>query len=123
MRETKIDTSSIKGDIADFNDFRKANFGKLRLTNSVIAIDSFYQELSNTYPEYFDSNITNPSDQLQAIAEWRNETVKDLLKPTTYTLTNEDLSDIAHYIVDGMQTLNDTIKILNESSQESSFSL
>lgn len=61
-----------------FNDFRKKNMGRLKFTNDGMSIDSFYQELSSLYPEYFDSEEqTNTADQLERIVD-----VLDEIQPT-----------------------------------------
>lgn len=45
---------SVKADMADYNDFRKRNFGRMRLSNdSGVALDTLYSELSAEYPEFF----------------------------------------------------------------------
>lgn len=62
----------------NFNDFRKKNMGRLKFTNDGMSIDSFYQELSSLYPEYFDSEEqTNTADQLERIVD-----VLDEIQPT-----------------------------------------
>lgn len=64
-------TDSIKDSIPDFNDWRKANFGSLRIANgNSTNIDQVYQELSYQWPEFFNEEQTNnPADQLQQIAD------------------------------------------------------
>lgn len=58
-------------DIADFNDFRKSNFGRLNIsTQGGTNIDRVYQELESMWPEFFSEERENhPSDQLQHIAD------------------------------------------------------
>lgn len=64
-------TDAIKDSIPDFNDWRKANFGTLRIANGASTnIDQVYQELSYQWPEFFNEEQTgNPADQLQQIAD------------------------------------------------------
>lgn len=64
-------TDAIKDSIPDFNDWRKANFGSLRIANgNSTNIDQVYQELSYQWPEFFNEEQTgNPADQLQQIAD------------------------------------------------------
>ncbi len=69
LRTTKLDTSSVKTDIADYNDWRKSHMGSLKLGNDGMQIDTAYQELSGMYPEFFPANIENPADQLIHIGE------------------------------------------------------
>lgn len=69
LRTTKLDTSSVKADIADYNDWRKSHMGSMKLGNDGMQIDTAYQELSGMYPEFFPTNIENPADQLIRIGE------------------------------------------------------
>lgn len=69
LRTTKLDTSSVKADIADYNDWRKSHMGSLKLGNDGMQIDTVYQELSGMYPEFFPAKIENPADQLIHIGE------------------------------------------------------
>ena len=82
LRKTKIFVpENVANDITDFGEFRKINRGNLVLTNdnSNVNIDTKYNELSETYPELFPTNITNQSDQLQKISE----VVRDIKKTET----------------------------------------
>lgn len=72
LRTTKIIYGKeYHGDIADYGDFRKRQFGRLNLggeghTN----IDQVYQELSSRWPEFFsEQEQTHPTDQLLHIVE------------------------------------------------------
>lgn len=58
-------------DIADFNDFRKRNFGRLNIrAKGGTNIDQIYAELSAQWPEFFDqSRESHPADQLLRMAE------------------------------------------------------
>ena len=49
--------------------FRKKYFGRLRLGNEGIDVDTAYEELSNLYPHLFPSDIINPADQILKIAQ------------------------------------------------------
>ena len=72
LRDTKIVYGSeYKGDIPDFNDFRKRNFGRMRLgTEGKTNIDQVYQEMSSLWPEFFDEEAqAHPTDQLLRIDE------------------------------------------------------
>ena len=69
LRTTKLDTSSVKAVIADYNDWRKSHMGSLKLGNDGMQIDTVYQELSGMYPEFFPANIENLADQLIHIGE------------------------------------------------------
>ncbi|MEE0944892.1 MAG: hypothetical protein UIM24_05520 [Clostridia bacterium] len=64
-------------DIPDFNDFRKRNMGRVKITSKGISVDSYYEELIALYPEFFASEeISAPSDRLLRIVE-----VRDMLDP------------------------------------------
>ena len=57
--------------------FRRANFGRIKITNDGTPVDIVYSELANTYPEFFDeSEYTTQADQLTHIAD-----VLDSLQP------------------------------------------
>lgn len=49
--------------------FRKKYFGRLRLGNEGIDVDTAYEELSNLSPHLFPSDIINPADQILKIAQ------------------------------------------------------
>lgn len=79
IRTTSISISEQdKGDFgsrADWNAFRKANFGRIRISNKGISVDSFYQELASLYPQYFNADkYTHPADQLRHIASVLDDT-------------------------------------------------
>lgn len=72
LRTVKLTISpEDSADIADFNDFRKSNFGRLNIsTQGGTNIDRVYQELESMWPEFFsEARESNPSDQLQHIAD------------------------------------------------------
>lgn len=71
IRETKLKVSdAIRGDIADYNGWRKKLVGTLRLSGAEgLPVDTYYQELSDRYPDLFPPDIENPTDELLKIAE------------------------------------------------------
>ena len=71
IRETKLKVSdTIRGDIADYAGWRKKLFGTLRLSGAEgLPVDTYYQDLSDRYPDLFPSDIENPTDELLKIAE------------------------------------------------------
>lgn len=95
IRHTKIDMSNLKNEITDYNDFRKSNFGKLRLGNDGQALDVLYQELSEQYPAEFPSEITNPADQLEHLVDFMN---KDTSSHWTFSFTDSDLYGLAEQL-------------------------
>ena len=72
LRTTKIVYGKeYHGDIADYGDFRKRQFGRLNLgSEGHTNIDQVYQELSSRWPEFFsEQEQTRPTDQLLHIVE------------------------------------------------------
>lgn len=85
IKDTKITLS--EQDKADmeasggYNEFRKRNFGRMKLGNDGISVDTLYQELSGQYPELFPADITRPADQLVAIADALDQTNAQVRNP------------------------------------------
>ena len=72
LRTTKIIYGKeYHGDIPDYGDFRKRQFGRLNLgSEGHTNIDQAYQELSSRWPEFFsEQEQTHPTDQLLHIVE------------------------------------------------------
>ena len=72
LRTTKIIYGKeYHGDIADYGDFRKQQFGRLNLgSEGHTNIDQVYHELSSRWPEFFsEQEQTHPTDQLLHIVE------------------------------------------------------
>lgn len=71
LREHTLRISEeLKGDIPDFNRWRKQHMGTLRLGNEGMDIDQAYQDLRASYGEgYFPADVTAHSDQLQQILD------------------------------------------------------
>jgi hypothetical protein len=106
VRNTRLQISDEVRQIPDWNDFRKANFATLKLSNDGVAVDIFYQELANMYPEQFDSSITNQADQVLALSDFMRSNTNTILNaPEIYNLTDSDLSEVANYIYDGLQSV------------------
>ena len=104
LRTTSIsisdeDKSDINGS-GGFNEFRKKYFGKLRISNNGVPVDTYYSELSASYPELFPSDITHPGDRLQRIAEVQgmlySEPKRREMSSEEY---NESVLDIAATII------------------------
>lgn len=85
IRNTKINiTDQDKADLASaggYNEFRRRNFGRMKLGNDGISIDSFYQELSAQHPELFSEDVTHPADQLMAVADVLDQTDAQVSNP------------------------------------------
>lgn len=58
-----------QADIPDFNEFRKAAFGTLRISNDGTPVDIVYEEMREKAPELFPAGITNPAEQMQRMYE------------------------------------------------------
>lgn len=72
LRTTKIIYGKeYHGDIADYGDFHKRQFGRLNLgSEGHTNIDQVYQELSSRWPEFFsEQEQAHPTDQLLHIVE------------------------------------------------------
>ena len=90
MRTTKISISEEDtANIPDFKDWKKSQFGRLRIAKDGMAVDTFYQVLTEKYPELFDHSISHPADQLQAVAD-----VRESMEPFDILLDSEERSDL-----------------------------
>ena len=68
IRTTPISVSeSGMQDIADFQDFRRAAFGTMRISADGTPVDIVYEELRTMAPELFPAGIVAESDQVQRI--------------------------------------------------------
>lgn len=68
IRDQKISISETdRKDIADYNLFRKAAMGTLKISKDGLPVDVAYQQLQEMAPELFPAGITAPSDQLMQI--------------------------------------------------------
>lgn len=101
MRTTKISISEEDAaNIPDFKDWKKSQFGRLRIGSDGMGVDTFYQVLTEKYPELFDHSISHPADQLQAMAD-----VRESMEPFDILLDSEERSDLVK------QTAQDMIDI------------
>lgn len=71
LRDLKVTLSEAdRADIADFNDFRRAAFGRLRIADEGgLPVDVAYKEMQQMTPELFQAGITHPADQLMQMFE------------------------------------------------------
>ena len=85
LRETKIELSEADKEdlkaVGGYNAFRKKYFGKIKLGQGGISVDSLYQELNGQHPELFPSDYTHPADQLMAIANAIDQTGEQVENP------------------------------------------
>ena len=99
LRNQKIAFSD-KGDIADFEDFRKRNFGRFTISNSGLPVDVLYEELRGRYGEsYFPSDIINPADQLMHIVDLLDNMQEIFGNPFSYDMADAT-ERIANDIID-----------------------
>ena len=76
LRQTPIKVGKERGDIADYGDFVRRNFGKIRFSNTGLEVDVAYISLNEAYPDLFPESISNPSDQLLRMEEVANMATK-----------------------------------------------
>ena len=71
LRDLKVTLSETdRADIADFDDFRRAAFGRLRIANEGgLPVDVAYSQMRELAPELFPAGITHPADQLMKMFE------------------------------------------------------
>lgn len=91
-----------KGDIADWADFRKRNFGRFTISKNGLPVDVAYQELTGMFGEsYFPSEITHPTDQLLHIADLFDSMRPIYENPHSYYMA-EAIEYCANEIIDGL---------------------
>lgn len=71
LRDLKVTLSEAdRADIADFDDFRRAASGRLRIANEGgLPVDVAYKEMQQMAPELFPESITHPADKLMRMFE------------------------------------------------------
>ena len=116
IRNQNIKVSDyLKNQITDYSDFKKSNFGKLKLTKTGIPIDTFYAELVDAYPGYFDADIISDADILETLADFMN---KDTAIEETIKLPKDEINEIAdkvyNKILDNSLTLDEIDNIDKE---------
>lgn len=85
IRNTAIRVpQTVQDNFADYNAFRRENFGRLRLSKEGIELDAFYNELSAQYPEFFDVDVSE-EQQLEALANFFEVTA-----PVYYSVSKQN---------------------------------
>ena len=80
--------------------FRKAHFGTIRLGKDGIDIDSYYQSLTERYPELFrPEDAANPADQLIKIADTLEMLRPSVINPYGMNM-DQAAADLAYEIYD-----------------------
>lgn len=110
LRETELVLGAeYHADINDFNNFRKRNFGRMRLkTRGETNVDRVYGELAEMWPGFFGSEaIQNPADQLMRIAD-----VLDALQPVYENPYSADMAEATEYAANDIidEILSDTVR-------------
>lgn len=106
LRKYRIKVSdSIKSDISDYTKFSRSLFGKIRIANDGIAVDTAYQELAELYPSFFPDDIINPTDQFLRIAEVAN---MDKTETMSYELDDETIQEAVDIITDEVSAYKET---------------
>lgn len=98
IRRSKIKvTDNLKKQITDYSNFRKKNFGKLRLSNDGVSIENLYERLNSEYPYIFTEDIINPIDQLNKIADFMNEshTIEE-----KYYIDDSAIKKVTDYLIE-----------------------
>lgn len=87
IKEAGIDIDLAKRALGKsaYNDYRYEAKKLVGMQKGGRSIDSYYNELSNTYPELFDESVNNEADQLYAILDVANE-----LQPRNKALNDTD---------------------------------
>lgn len=101
LKNTPIRVSdTIKSDIADYSAWRKSKNGKIRISDVGIPVDDVYTELCEKFPEMFDRELSNPTDQLLRMGEAIEE-----IQPYVVYLSSEEYDNLIR------QTAGDLIDI------------
>ncbi len=69
-------SEDIKAEIPDYNEWRKAQMGKLKISKDASPVDVMYQTLSEIAPEQFPPDVNAPTDQLMLMSEMADKLVK-----------------------------------------------
>ena len=107
IRNAKIKiTDNLKSQITDYNDFRKSNFGKLKLAKEGTNIDVLWKELNDMYPYYFSEDIETETDMLYALSDFMSE---DFSVTQRFTLDENEITEITNDVYETIldNTLNE----------------
>ena len=106
LRTTKINIGAIKGTVAkDLGRGLRWSYDK-----GALGSDSFYQELSEQYPELFPENIINPEDQLEKMRD-----VAESIKPTEERLRDLGINYGSSVEERAREAFNTAVEDMNES--------
>ena len=98
MRNTSFRLGEEYWSDVNFREFRKRNFGRIKLVKGETNIDEIYQELQERWPEWFDEDeqMTAP-DQLLHLEE-----VLDAIKPYRIAYSSEEAEALAGDVADAL---------------------
>ena len=110
LRETALTISEEESrDIPDFSDFRRRNFGRLKLSKGSTNVDQVYQELSALWPEFFDeTREITPADQLEHIAQVMDQVYAVTEANPFQGYTRQAIAGAANEIMEGFFDLPQT---------------
>ena len=94
IRSIKKDVNSFKHNVTDYKDFYRKNGRKLNIGNDGMSFDTFYQELSSQFPEYFDSDVLTLEDQLEIVTDFMNNN-QEKYSQTIYEFNDAELNSLA----------------------------
>lgn len=85
------------GDLVGYeglNDFRKRNFGRIKIVNNGLDVNTAYNELAGMYPALFnDDDVSHPGDQLTQLAD-----VLDSLEPQEVNPYGHEIREAATWL-------------------------
>ena len=113
---------SIKGEIADYGQLMRSNFGKVRFAKDGLPVDVAYKEFQEVLPGYFPESIYVPTDQLMRIIEVAN---MDTTMENEYEIDWQTLEDVTDTIMNGVAEFKQNRKetLANRHGRESFNSL
>lgn len=109
-------SDSIKGEIADYRQLMRSNFGKMRFSKNGVDVDVAYRELHENYPGLFPESIYVPTDQLERIIEVANA---DPVIRQQVDIDAESIERVADAIINGIGSFRQTHRA-KAAGQESS---
>ena len=112
-------SENVRKGFANWNDFKKSNLNKLKLTKDTqnITVEQLYQELSSQYEDLFPSDISNPADQLQQISDVVSSIKRDVGDVDTALIGKygqEGWNEIQDMLKDELKTIRDNLARTNE---------
>jgi len=116
-------SDELRGDVADYNAWRKSLFGKLSLVKNGESIDTLYAELGTTFGKsLFPDDITSHADQINRIvdvlegAKPRQTSFTDEVSQESY---DEALAELTQQVLDSADGIESTVAALSDESLSS----